>query len=76
MGIFLSILFLAGAIVLAYFIAKEFERIAAMKGHQEKKYFWWTFLLGAVGVAMVIALPDRMSAWERQTATYDDLPEI
>lgn len=37
--------------------ASKFETIANMKGHYG--YFWWCFLLGAIGWAMVIALPDR-----------------
>lgn len=37
--------------------ASKFEAIANMKGHYG--YFWWCFLLGAIGWAMVIALPDR-----------------
>lgn len=51
-------IFLAGAcLVLSYFVAKEFQNIAIDKGYSESKYFWWSFLLGAAGWAMVIALP-------------------
>lgn len=49
-----------GAIILIIvwgFVAAEFRRIAALKGHDEAKYFWWTFLLGPVGMMMVVALP-------------------
>ena len=35
--------------VVAYYIGKEFEYIANEKGYTSKKYFWWTFLFGAVG---------------------------
>ena len=45
------------AIVLNWNIAKEFEFIATEKGYCEKKYFWWTFWLGILGMLMVIALP-------------------
>ncbi len=50
---------LGGVLVIAFFvlIARKFASIAEMKGHQG--YFWWCLLLGAVGWAMVIALPDR-----------------
>lgn len=50
---------LGGALVIAFFvlIARKFASIAEMKGHQG--YFWWCLLLGVVGWAMVIALPDR-----------------
>lgn len=45
---------------LAYFIAAEFEGIAKEKGFDEdKRYFWWCFLLPIFGILMVIALPDR-----------------
>lgn len=30
-----------------------------MKGHDERKYFWWTFFVPLLGALMVIALPDR-----------------
>ena len=46
-------------VAVVYVIAEEFQRIAQMKGHNEKRYFWWSFLLGVVGWTMVIALPDR-----------------
>ena len=36
-------------IVLCVYIAKEFEHIATLKGHPEKKYFWWSLFLGVVG---------------------------
>ena len=47
------------------FVAIKFESIANMKGHTSAdmightEYFWWCFWLGAIGWAMVIALPDR-----------------
>ena len=40
-----------------YLIAKKFEEIAEMKGHIGSTYFWYTFILGFVGMLMVIALP-------------------
>lgn len=54
-------------LALWYFIGAEFRRIAAMKGHDEARYFWWTFLLGPVGMLMVIALPceNRPAAAEK-----------
>ena len=61
-------------IVLWYFIGKEFQRIAAMKGHEETRYFWWTFLLGPVGMMMVVALPQKAAAPEE--VKPDELPEI
>ena len=38
--------------VVAYYIGKEFEYIANEKGYTSKKYFWWTFLFGAVGISI------------------------
>ena len=61
-------------IVLWYFVGKEFQRIAAMKGHEETRYFWWTFLLGPVGMMMVVALPQKATAPEE--VKPDELPEI
>lgn len=61
-------------IVLWYFIGKEFQRIAVMKGHEETRYFWWTFLMGPVGMMMVIALPQKAAAPEE--VKPDELPEI
>ena len=61
-------------IVLWYFVAREFKRIAAMKGHDEARYFWWTFLLGPVGMLMVVALPQETKAPEEIKS--DELPEI
>lgn len=58
MGAAIAIAAIVG-IAVAYFAAKEFELIAKDKGYAGKKYFWWTFLAGFVGIPMVIALPDR-----------------
>ena len=46
-------------IIVAACAASEFKKIAEMKGHNGGKYFWWSFLLGPVGMLMVVALPDR-----------------
>lgn len=66
--------------VVAYFIGKEFEYIANEKGYTSKKYFWWTFLFGAVGISMVIALPDRRggtcAASSGLPMSDDEIPEI
>lgn len=68
-------------LVLAYFIGKEFEYIAKEKGYPDKKYFWWAFLFGAVGIPMVIALPDRRGrdagiSSVSLPASDDEIPEI
>lgn len=38
-------------------VASKFEYIANEKGYSG--YFWWVLLLGIIGIAMVVALPDR-----------------
>ena len=74
-SVFLSLLIFALAIFLNYCIAKEFERIAEMKGHAGRRYFWWTFFTGLIGMLMVAALP-TMSPAAREEDDPDDLPEI
>ena len=67
-------------LIIQYFIAKEFQRIAEMKGHHEKRYFWITFFLWIVGMLLVIALPDlknRELLQKGQSGEGDtSLPEI
>ncbi|MBQ3275547.1 MAG: hypothetical protein IJH47_00630 [Oscillospiraceae bacterium] len=93
-GLFVLLVLLALAVVVAliylvYRIAKEFERIARIKGHTEKRFFWYSFFLGVVGWAMVIALPDRSGTNEpevveaaeiggqtRRPSYEDQLPEL
>lgn len=60
-------------------IAAEFSSIAAEKGYTGKKYFWFTFLVPAVGILMVIALPDRRNAMAPvNNAVFEsnELPEL
>ena len=54
---FLYLLCIIIALIIDYVIAKKFADIAEMKGHEGNTYFWFTFLLGVVGMLMVIALP-------------------
>lgn len=53
------IMFLIG-LAIDYLIATEFANIAEMKGHERRKYFWYTFIFTVIGMLMVIALPDRV----------------
>lgn len=77
-----AVIFIAAIleIVVAYFAAKEFERIASDKGYASKKYFWWAFLIGFIGIPMVIALPDRRGGAGAASADLpardDEIPEI
>ncbi len=73
----LGILVVAGLLVwLQICVAKEFQRIAAMKGHTEKCYFWWTLFLGMVGMMMVVALPSNRIEAQQENAADEELPEI
>lgn len=47
------------ALIVLFLSAKIFADIANEKGFDGKGFFWWCFLFGIVGWAMVIALPDR-----------------
>ena len=53
--------------ILAWMFGDAFRDIAEMKGHEGRKYFWWTFILGLVGMMMVIALPDLYARPEKQS---------
>ena len=55
---FLYLLGIIIALIIDYVIAKKFEEIAEMKGHEGSTYFWFTFFFGTVGMLMVIALPE------------------
>ena len=78
------IIFLIIFFAISAFVAMKFEAIANMKGHTG--YFWWCFWLGAIGWAMVIALPDRNQGDSIQESgnvdsslaarTDDTLPEL
>lgn len=63
-------------LVIDWFAAKQFHEIAKMKGHPQKKYFWWCFWIGMIGWPMVIALPDRGGAQAQKTSNIDELPEL
>ena len=73
MGIFLTIIALVVGIWIAWYVAKQFEEAAQKKGHDQTKYFWLCFLLGAIGYLLVIALPDRGGV---QQAVSDELPDL
>lgn len=58
MGVFVFLAVII-SLVICFFAAIEFASIAREKGYEDSKYFWCTFLLGIIGMLMVIALPDR-----------------
>ena len=76
-GLIILILFACIIVIfIAYLLASEFQHIAEMKGHPEKKYFWWCFLYPLAGVFMVIALPDRGKNAADQQTVNDELPDL
>jgi hypothetical protein len=68
--------------VIYFLAAQSFQEIAEMKGHTDKKYFWWCFWTGAAGWLMVVALPDRSNGSNGSTAptnentSSDELPDL
>ncbi|USF26306.1 hypothetical protein N510_001234 [Firmicutes bacterium ASF500] len=69
-----GLLVLAIIIAIDWFAAKAMYEIAVMKGHPQKKYFWWCFGMAVFGYSMVIALPDRHGT--QSTPSADELPEL
>ncbi len=57
-GMIVIILGITIALVIQFFIAKQFEKIAIMKGHPNAHAFAWCFWLGIVGYIYVAALPN------------------
>ncbi|MBR3792229.1 MAG: hypothetical protein IKK18_05970 [Clostridia bacterium] len=47
------------SLVICFIAALEFSAIASKKGYDDAKYFCYPFLLGIIGMLIVIALPDR-----------------
>lgn len=73
----LLIVGIALVLLLDYFLAKEFYKIAQMKGYFDKRYFWLCFVFGFIGYLMVIALPVIDSAkTAAQKAEDDSLPTL
>ncbi len=63
------------ALVLDYFVAREFYQIAAIKGWPGKKYFFFAFFFSIAGYIMVAALPDR-GTQSGGSFESSDLPEL
>ena len=64
---FLYLLAIIIAIIVDWFVATKFAEIAQMKGHEGNTYFWFTFILGIVGMLMVVALPTLEETKEENT---------
>ncbi len=63
-------------VLLNWGISSAFEQIAEMKGHPERKYFWWCFCTGPAGYLMVAALPDWGEAGTNTDTVRDELPPL
>ncbi|MBQ9685907.1 MAG: hypothetical protein IJV41_05060 [Oscillospiraceae bacterium] len=72
--VFTGVLWLALCLVISYFAAREFYKIAEDKGYHGRKYFWWAFLLPLVGYLLIVAMPDRGT--NQRTVVNEDLPEL
>ena len=59
MTIFVSLIGLVVMLCVMHYVANQFYRVACEKGWDERKFYWLSFLLGAVGWLLVVALPDR-----------------
>lgn len=57
--IILYIIIWTVALIIQYYVAKQFESVAADKGYQGSRFFHLPFWLGLPGWLLVIALPDR-----------------
>ena len=75
-GGFLLLIFL---LVISYYTATQFYKVAVMKGHPEKRYFWICFWLTLPGWILVAALPDRTkdgAAGKAGGFEFDELPKL
>ena len=62
-------------LVIHYFVAEEFYKVAAMKGWPLKKYRIMALGLWLIGYLLIVALPDRTG--DSMTAVIsDDLPRL
>ena len=59
--ILLYIIIWVVALIIQYFIAKQFESVAADKGYHGSRFFHLSFWIGLPGWILVAALPDRGS---------------
>ena len=68
----LYILAVGIGLLISYFIANEFKKIAELKGYGGGKYFWFTFLFGIVGMLMVVALPNKREKVANEVIIHDE----
>lgn len=74
---FLSFLGLIFIVLIWYLVAKEFYRVAELKGYTEKKYFWYAFVFNLLGYLLIMALPDKYARKNEKTLDdWNDLPNL
>ena len=64
-------------IIIDIIIANTFKEIARDKGYKSEvsRFFWWTFFIPPIGIAMVIALPD-LKTRDMVTQSITNLQEL
>ena len=73
MELLLVVIIFVLAVLIEWYISKQFYEAANAKGYYDKKYFWICFLMSWVGYLLIIALPDRGGY---QQGISDELPEL
>ena len=73
MGFFILLGIILG-LVINYYIANEFYKVAVMKGYNEDKYLWISFFFSVAGYLLVIALPDK--SMKNEKVSVDQIPEL
>ena len=74
--VFLIILCTLLSLLIDYIIATEFAQIAEAKGHERRKYFWFTFIFMPIGMLMVVALPDRGNTAPKAPVAPEQKPTL
>lgn len=77
----LSLLLVVLWLFVGAYVASAFQEVAEEKGFKNsRKYFWLTFLLGIVGMLLVVALPDRkgkdVGTNQQVDVANDELPDL
>lgn len=75
MTYFFAFAAVAAFLVADILLAREFYKIAVMKGWSSKKYFWFPVLTAFAGYLLVIALPDKGGV-DIAALVSDDLPDL
>lgn len=71
----LAFVLIAAFVAADILLAKEFYKIAVIKGWSDKKYFWFPVFVTVAGYLLVIALPDKGRA-DIAALVSDDLPDL